>query len=89
MTKLKVIYSVIQKKGFHIPPGSSDSNNRDCQSFLKLSNGNLQNVLWRAVIFFVNAIVEFEECLPECLAASIILVGRSRGGVKTLLWITK
>ena len=33
--------------------------------------------------FFVNAIVEFE----ECLTASIIRVGRFRGGVKTLLFI--
>ena len=62
-----------------------DSNNRGCQSFFKLNNSIYKKNLHLAVIFLVNAFVEFEEWLP----ASIIRVGRFRRGVKTLLWITE
>ena len=46
---------------------------------------HLQKILQQAIKFSVNAFVEFE----EWLTASIIRVGRSRSGVKTLLWIAE
>ena len=93
------------QNSFHTSPGSSDSNNKDCQFqiFFKLNNGikkkknttrgfKLNKSIYKkkkkillAVKFLVNAIVEFEEYLK----ASIIWFGRSRRGVKMLLWITK
>ena len=70
------------QKSFHTSPGSSDSNHSDYRSFFKSSQQwhlHLQKIL--DVIFFVNAIVEFE----EWSIASIIQVVKSQGGVKTLL----
>ena len=68
------------QKSFHTFPGSSDSNNRGNRSFFKLNNGIC---ITKILGFFVNAnaIVEFE----EWSIASIIRVGRSGKGVKTLL----
>ena len=73
------------QKSFHTSPGSSDSNNRGYRSFFKLNNGICIYKKILDVKFFVIAIVEFE----EWSIASIIQVVRSRGGVKTLLWITE
>ena len=61
------------QKSFHTSPGSSDST----MVFAFTKNPRVK--------FFVNAIVEFE----VWSIASIIRVLRSRGGVKTLLWITE
>ena len=79
------------QKSFHTSPVSSDSNDRGYRPFFKLNNGiciyKKQKIL--DVFFFwgggVKAIVEFE----EWSIAFIIRVVRSRGGVKTLLWITE
>ena len=73
------------QKSFHTSPWSSNSNNRGYRSFFKLNNGISIYKKILDVIFFVNAIVEFE----KWSIASIIRVVRSRGGVKTLLWITE
>ena len=74
------------QKSFHTCPGSSDSNN------IEAIDHSLNSVMAFALtknprrnFFFVNAIVEFK----EWSIASIIRVVRSRGGVKTLLWITE
>ena len=60
-------------------------NNRDYRPFFKLNNGIGIYKKKNPRFLNANAIVEFE----EWPIASIIRVGRSRRGVKTLLWITE
>ena len=73
------------QKSFHASPGSSDSNNRGYRSFFKLNNNIWVYKKILGLKFFVHAIVEFE----EWSIVSIIRVERSRGGVKTPLWIAE